>query len=1205
MATLLLLAAPMGAQGPAAAWRTVETAHFRVHYPAAYEEWALRAASRLESVRSAVSAEIGFTPSQTIDVLVANPVAEPNGSAWPLLDTPRMVLWAEPPGPGEQLGAYSHWIELLSVHETAHLVHMLRPSRNPLTRWLERSVLPLNRVTRNAPRWVLEGYATVVEGRLTGAGRPSSTMRALVLRRWAESGRMPTYAQLDSDRRFLGMSMAYLAGSAYLEWLEQRAGEGALRNVWSRMTARHSRSFDDAFAGVFGDRPERLYGQFAAEVSASAVAIRRGGALREGELFQDTSAASGDPAVSPDGSKIAFVIRAKRQPSKLVVWSTSPPVEEEKKFNEQLAKILQADPEDVGPVRAKPLPRKPLHELVLGDGGDLETPRWMPDGKSIVFSHRMPDADGVLHFDLFAWDFERVRRITHLADVRDADPLPGGDRALAIRSRFGASQLVRVDLATGAVSPRGEASIDRVLANPRVSPDGSLAAWIEHAGGAWTLRIEDERSAVSRRLPLPGEPAALAWSAPDALTATVLAGGFAELYRVPLEGEATQLTRTTGGAFDPAPSPDGRIFFTALAPDGYALRVLSPAAGPVAPWQFSSDASLIPAVPPAAGPAIAFTPGTLSASRPYGIGRQELAWFAGQNFAPEQRSTEAGARLGDVVGRFDALLLGSFAGHGLPEGAALVAAWRGWPVELGLHAWTATADKGDHEGVELRAGWDRRFGRADLSLDGGGNSNDRWFARGAFAARQVRETWSIDERIDAEMAEGRQRFGAAIGLRAGALRLRVEADHASGDPISLGGMATSLLPHSAYLDRVLDPALPPGVLAGDGYDGLRFETTVPGVPVTAFYQRHETGDTAISLAGAELQIRDGAVSDSRDPGGRSHRRRGARAGRDGERRDEMVARNAVAALTGAMAPPCRLVRFAASDGVELSGLLFEPKRATKRAAIFVHGTGGASVFDAKRTNLLADRFVREGLAWFAFDNRGAHLVRRLKARRGTRIRSVMGGMAHEKIREAIHDLDGAIAELYRRGYRDVTLVGHSTGANKIAVYDHYRPGNRARRYVFLGGGDDTGLLYDRLGARRFADALVRARGRITAGRGDELVPPSLFGLPLSWHSFLDMANPDGDYNVFPFVEGIRGIRLARRPFRFLKGIRKPSLVIYGENDEYCFGDVSRCASILATALNDRLNFELAVMSNAGHGFSGCEEELGDVIAAWMGGRDER
>ena len=47
----------------------------------------------------------------------------------------------------------------------------------------------------------------------------------------------------------------------------------------------------------------------------------------------------------------------------------------------------------------------------------------------------------------------------------------------------------------------------------------------------------------------------------------------------------------------------------------------------------------------------------------------------------------------------------------------------------------------------------------------------------------------------------------------------------------------------------------------------------------------------------------------------------------------------------------------------------------------------------------------------------------------------LGGCAYERIRDCVLDIDGAVRELRRRGYRDITLIGHSTGANKIAVYD--------------------------------------------------------------------------------------------------------------------------------------------------------------------------
>src|SRR5437764_3274354 len=185
-------------------------------------------------------------------------------------------------------------------------------------------------------------------------------MRAAILRTWAMNGQLPSYAQLDSDHRFFGMSMAYLAGSAFLEWLVERSGPDSLRHLWARMTARQRRSFDSAFAGGFGDTPQRLYGVFSAELSEKAIAVARAGEWREGQLWQQTSRGSGDPAVAPDGTELAMVLRDDKGEATLVVYSTGPN-EEEAKFEMRIAEMLRHDPRDVAPVLAKPLPRKPLH----------------------------------------------------------------------------------------------------------------------------------------------------------------------------------------------------------------------------------------------------------------------------------------------------------------------------------------------------------------------------------------------------------------------------------------------------------------------------------------------------------------------------------------------------------------------------------------------------------------------------------------------------------------------------------------------------------------------------------------------------------------------------------------------------------------------------------------------------------------------------
>ena len=262
-------------------------------------------------------------------------------------------------------------------------------------------------------------------------------------------------------------------------------------------------------------------------------------------------------------------------------------------------------------------------------------------------------------------------------------------------------------------------------------------------------------------------------------------------------------------------------------------------------------------------------------------------------------------------------------------------------------------------------------------------------------------------------------------------------------------------------------------------------------------------------------------------------------------------------------PACRLVRFEATDDVGLAGLLYEPAGGKASAClVWLHGTGGASVFESRRTNLLAAEFLARGIAFFPFNNRGAHVVRRAG-------RS-LGGSAFERIRECVFDVDGAVRELRRRGYREFFLAGHSTGANKVAVYDRLQPRNRFKRYILLAGGDDTALM------NATAAQLAKAREMIRARRGNELMPRRL----MSWHAFYDVANPRGDYNVFA------------PPWRQIKRIRKPSLYIYGDSDEYA-------PNIAALAEHVGPKAEIVVLEDTDHGFTGREGEVGTLIAEWL------
>ncbi|HEX5726777.1 MAG TPA: hypothetical protein VFX98_14975, partial [Longimicrobiaceae bacterium] len=363
----LLLAAALAAPGAAAAqvftrpfleWRTVRTEHFEVHFPAAMSAWTLDVVSRLEAVHQEVSALVGYAPGRRVTVVVEDPSNQSNGFAFSFLDAPAIALWPTPPDPRSQIGSNRGFAEQLVVHEFAHVAHLTRPTRNPRQRLITR-LLPvkIGPVSNRTPRWVREGYATWVEGKLTGSGRPHGVLRAAMLRQWALEGRLPTYEQLNATGGFLGGSMAYQAGSAFLEWLAARRGEESLVHLWRRLSARQPRAFAEAFAGVYGGSPQQLYGLFTVEVTARALEAREvlaeAGGVVEGDTVQRLAWGTGDPAVSPDGAHMAVVLRgAPPAPSRVVVWKTADEPREDSATLAARRRLLERDPEDVPAVQA-------------------------------------------------------------------------------------------------------------------------------------------------------------------------------------------------------------------------------------------------------------------------------------------------------------------------------------------------------------------------------------------------------------------------------------------------------------------------------------------------------------------------------------------------------------------------------------------------------------------------------------------------------------------------------------------------------------------------------------------------------------------------------------------------------------------------------------------------------------------------------------
>lgn len=505
----LVQAAPPRVQAPDAPWLTFTTAHYRVHCPAAFEAFGREVAGRVEGIHAQYLGLVGFVYEKPIDILILDPVMEANGMAFPLFPRPHVVLWKTEPEPDSAIGHHRGWAELLVVHELGHMHHLLRPARkqNLWQRW----TAVLGPLTEKSPRWVTEGYATLIEGKLTGSGRPHSALRASVLRQWALEGKLPTYEALSGTGGFLGGSMAYLGGSAYLEWLEAKAADPKVfQTLWTRLAGK--RDFEAAFRATFGFGPKDGYQRYCAELTHTALELERrvkaeglreaeagaeahrrakrdgpqGAAqegLREGQLVTQLKGWASDLALSPDGSKLMARVLDPKKPG-LYVWD------------------LKATPKSIQAQPGEPADHPPLQPVLpparrLGPlhGALPWKPVWTAPDR-IAFQLRLPNPEGVLTPQAKQWHLgQGLKRLREPAKA----PAPG-----AITWR-------EVDGIWNLVDAQGR-PLTRTLAaawNPTATPDGKWIYYIQLSATGLQIRRLDATLPPLEPSPLPQDPGAL------------------------------------------------------------------------------------------------------------------------------------------------------------------------------------------------------------------------------------------------------------------------------------------------------------------------------------------------------------------------------------------------------------------------------------------------------------------------------------------------------------------------------------------------------------------------------------------------------------------------------------------------------------------------------------------------------------------------
>ncbi|MBQ4862151.1 hypothetical protein J8L98_10675 [Pseudoalteromonas sp. MMG013] len=566
-------------------WSTLRTAHFNVHFTDGHDAWAQSAAQELEQVRQFILTQQNRSLPAIADVVVFDPIHGANGFALPSTDSPLMALFTTPPQSDTVISNSRGWQQLLILHEYVHLVHLSQPSRN---RWRQRirnswDLYDLNEATM--PRWVAEGYATLLESKMTGRGRLYDNFSEAILTRFAQQGALPTYRQLNgADERYLSNTMAYLLGGRFLAWLEKNYSEQTLDAVWVRMQAVKKRRFQDAFTGVFGQPAERLYHRFIAEYTYHSMQQERAEPKLDDTVWMKADFSAHSPALSPNKSLLALVERNAQGAVYLNVYANEDNAQAAKEFASEQQQVLARDEQDIVDKAPEVFHRERQYQLPSRNHESIRYPQWLDDSTLLFVSGVKEHVnDHHVSGELFRWSLNSntLTQLTTGASIRRFTVGKKSKYVYAEQARYGYSDLVSIHLSPQHITPLTAHQLGEVYDFPTLSHSEHALAYLKTGlNRHWQLIVRRIDNGIEYEVPMPAGYQYVAhpqWH-PDDGSIVFIAGVDGDIDMYSYEFETEKLTKLTKGqqvVGYPTFLDDDTLLFLSTNAQGVELRVIS------------------------------------------------------------------------------------------------------------------------------------------------------------------------------------------------------------------------------------------------------------------------------------------------------------------------------------------------------------------------------------------------------------------------------------------------------------------------------------------------------------------------------------------------------------------------------------------------------------------------------------------------------
>ncbi len=281
-----------------------------------------------------------------------------------------------------------------------------------------------------------------------------------------------------------------------------------------------------------------------------------------------------------------------------------------------------------------------------------------------------------------------------------------------------------------------------------------------------------------------------------------------------------------------------------------------------------------------------------------------------------------------------------------------------------------------------------------------------------------------------------------------------------------------------------------------------------------------------------------------------------------------------------------IIKFQTPDKFLLNGIFLGSEKA-KNIFIIIHGLGG-SLFGHVD---LAEKLVDKNNSALLFNNRGHGVISKIYQfdQKNNKYQSHKIGMAHEVFTDCVDDIEGAVLSMQNLGFKNIFLVGHSTGCQKSIYYLAKKPKSVVRGVVLLAPMSDFADTYAYTDRKVYNMAVSFAQKLISDGKEHELLPEKIWPDTIDAQRFISLFTPDSVEEIFSYASG-------GNP-KLLKSVKVPNLVVLAEKDEFMDREVAEIAEWFEKSLASS-QAGIKIIKEATHGFQGYYDELAVSMKTW-------